>query len=164
MKQRFGFITIVFLLISVISIQAQWGTNFSKYADDSKCVFYFAGTLDTAGQSYDSLKSGLFALEDYDQSGTYFSLNYVFTNTPGAPNTLIDLYGTDDGGTNKYLIAQIKDTSNSETYTPVAFNMSNYRFNEYFLIFEQVASGRDGTTFKCWLHSPQKDPALRGRF
>jgi hypothetical protein len=160
MKRLFT-LSAIFILFAVLSVSAQWGTNTSRFADQSKLVLYFAGTLDTLGQTYDSLKSNRFSLEDYDQSGTYFSLNYIFTSTAGSPNTLIDLYGTDDGGTTNYYIAQLKDTSTSEAYTPVATNLSNYRFNEYFLIIEQVAPGRDGTTFKAWLHSPQKDPALK---
>lgn len=163
MKKRFALITIVLLLVSFASVFGQWTTNHSRYADNSKLVLYFAGTLDSLNKApgIDSLKSSLFSLEDYDQSGTYFSFNYVFTSTTGAPNICVDLYGTDDGGVNSYKIAQIVDTTNSEVYTPVAFNLSNWRFNQYYLIFEQVAPGRDNSTFKAWLHSPQKDPALK---
>lgn len=121
---------------------------------------YFAGTLDTAGQTYYKLTSSKFALEDYDAPGTYFSFNYVFTSAAGSPKCFVNLYGTDDG-TNTYLISQLVDTTTSEAYTPVAFNLSNYRFNQYYLEFVQVALGRDGTTFKAWLHAPQKDPALK---
>lgn len=149
------------VLLFAFVVNAQWTTNFSRKADNSKLSMYFAGTLDTLGGTYDSLKSSYFSLEDYDQPGTYFSLNYVFTSSTGSPNCLVDLYGTDNSGTNTYKIAQLVDTTTSEVYTPVAFNMSNFRFDQYFLIFEQVAPGRDGTTFKAWLYSPAKDPALK---
>lgn len=161
MKKRLALITTIVLLLLAVPNYGQLTTNHSRYADDSKLVLYFAGTLDTLGQTYDSLKSSLFALEDYDAPGTYFSFNYVFTSTTGSPKYLVDLYGTDNGGTNNYLIAQLVDTATAETYAAVASLIGNLRFNQYFLVFEQVALGRDASTFKAWLHAPQKDPALR---
>lgn len=149
-------LTTLIVLSFVFSINAQWGTNHSRTADDAKLTLYFAGTLDTVTGTYDSLKSSIFSLEDYDQSGTYFSFNYVFTSA-GTPAHCVDLYGTDNSGTNSYLIQQLVDTTASEVYTPLATNLSNYRFTQYFLVFENTASA-NGCTFKAWLHSPQKDP------
>jgi len=162
MKKRFAAtLTIVLLLTCFTSLFGQWSTNHSRYADDSKLVLYFAGTLDTLTQTYASLTSSKFALEDYDSPGTYLSFNYIFTNTPGAPKYFVNLYGTDNGGTNSFLVAQLVDTATAETYLSTTTNFLN-RFNEYYLVIAQVLAGRDGTTFKAWLHAPLKDPALGG--
>lgn len=158
--KRLAVLTLTIFLVVFSLVQAQWTTNGSRYATDSKLTIYYQGTLDSATQTYATLNSNRFSLEDYDVSGTYFSLNYKFTSTPGAPMCFVNLYGTDDGGTTSVLITQIVDTSNSESSLSATTNFAN-RFNEYFLRFQQVAPGRDGTTFKAWFQAPAKDPALK---
>lgn len=147
------------LLISFVSF-GQFVLNPESRTDNAGLWLKYTGTLDTADGTYDSLLTNMFSLEDYDQSGTYFPYMYTFTSAAGAPNCLIDLYGSNDN-TTYILLEQLVDTTTTETKTAGATNFSNKRFKYYKFGIEQVASGRDGTTFEFYFGSPAKDPALK---
>jgi len=159
MKRQLLTTILMVLLISFVSF-AQFTLNPTRRGDNAGLWLNYTGTLDTAAGTYDSLLTNMFSLEDYDYTGTYFPFEYTFTSTTGAPNILVDLYGSMDNST-YILVEQLVDTTTSETETASATNLSNKRFKYYKLGFEQVASGRDNSTFDFWFGSPQKDPALK---
>lgn len=154
--KRLVMTTLMVVLFAFISINAQISGQ-STTTDNSKYIITITGVIDTAGGTNDSLEVRL-NFEDYDQSGTYFAYNYVFTASTGAPNVCVDLYGL----TNSvwHLIEQVVDTSVSESWVSTASNLSNQRAEDYKLIFEQVdAAGANFqvTSFTFQWYSPQKD-------
>lgn len=149
----------VFLAVLLsFSTFGQWTTDAAANRSNSELVVTFAGQLDTAAATYDSLMSQPFSLEDYD-TGDYFTLYYVFTSAAGAPNCLVDIYFSEDNSTYTNF-AQLVDTTTSETPTWTAFQLSNARAKYYKLGIEQVASGRDNTTFTVKIRAIKKDPAI----
>lgn len=151
--------TLVFALFAILSLNvfAQFTTGYNPETKTSKSALLltFAGVLDTAAGTYDSLASQVFSLEDFDGEG-YFTFYKKFTSTAGSPNILVDLYGSFDNSTYT-LVEQLQDTTTSETATFTAKNLSNARAKYYKLVIEQVASGRDNSTFDVRIYAHKRD-------
>ncbi len=95
---------LLMLILSTLSF-AQWTTNGQKSggkgADGVR--YKYVGVLDSVGGTNDSLATNVFSLNDYDQPGTYFYFNYLFTSVTGAPNILVDLYGSPEAASNMHI-------------------------------------------------------------
>ena len=159
MKAAIKTLLLTFLFVTVGF--SQFTVNAEKHENNSGVYWKFTGQLDTAAATYDSLASNIFNLSDFDGQGTYFFLNYLFTNAAGSPNVLIDLYGK--VGTTWQQIEQLVDTTTSEAATFTASTLSGKRsYNgDYKLVIEQVGAGRDDTVFEIYFGSPNKDAAVK---
>lgn len=155
MKKLFSII--VLTLVLATSVFAQFTTGFNPEVKSEKSYLEITckGVLDTAAGTYDSLASRVFSLADFD-AGAYFTVYHKFTSATGAPNCLVDLYGSMDN-TNFVLIEQLVDTTTSETATFAATTLSYKRALYYKLVIEQVASGRDNTAFDVRLLATKRD-------
>ena len=152
------FIFALMLIMSTLTL-AQFTSDAVISRNNSGVTVTFAGTLDTLTQTYDSLMSGSFTLEDFDESN-YLTVYYDFESTAGSPKALVDLYYSEDNSTFTN-VTQLVDTTTSETPTWTATNLSYVRPAYYKLVVEQVAAGRDGTTFTIKLRYPAKEASVR---
>lgn len=124
------------------------GTTTRQF-DNEVVTFTFTGTLDTLTQAYDSLATDKISMVEFDSSDIW-TLYYRFTSATGSPKALIDIYYSEDAST-WTLKEQLVDTTTSETPAWGLIDLDGPIPEYARLVIEQVAAGRDATTFAAVL-------------
>lgn len=148
--------TILMALLFVTIVNAQWTTNAVAYPTKSDLKIKFEGTLDTLGQTYATLTSNPFSLEDYD-GVTDLEYSYLVSHS-GNVKLKVTLLRSDYTITAGSMLSTVlQDSIKIKTESGSYQALQGIRKSAYRLKVESLAGSRDGATFKITLKSPKRD-------
>lgn len=157
MKRLFAVLAMFFLLVTVVS--AQWTTN-AKIIKNSQSgwIAQFAGAADSVGQTYATMTSNMFSLEDFDSNDS-LEFSYTFTSALGSPKLTLALYGSDvnQAPASMVLLKTFVTGATAETETLGSFAFGGIRARYLALKVTAVALGRPDQTFVVFLKAPKRD-------
>lgn len=160
MKATKSFATVVIAILLFASVSyAQFTSGYNPKIRTSGNIMEltFTGTLDSTGGTYNALTSNQFEIPEFS-SLEYMSGSYEFYCAAGAPKIFVDLLGSNTptsfntfSAVTYPLVAQIIDTTTSETRTNFASVFGNIRTKYYKLYVKNADPGRDNAKFEIIL-------------
>ena len=150
------FLTLLTVLLFATIANAQWTTNAVAYPTKSDLKIKFEGTLDTLGQTYATLTSNPFTLDDYD-GVTDLEYSYLLSHSGNVKVKVTLLRSEYTITAGSMLSTVLQDSIKIKTESGSYQALQGIRKSAYRLKVEALAGSRDGATFKITLKSPKRD-------